>query len=126
MTQDLPATLLLDKDYIAFLNEIKYRLITTQLRAARAVNNQVIQFYWQLGSNILRMQMTKKHWGNRFIEQLSKDLQTSYPGMSGFSKRNLEYMRLLASLYPPSLDKFTQQPAAQLPWSHIQLLLDKY
>ena len=34
-------------------------------------------------------------------------------------------MRLLARLYP-SLDEFTQQPAAQLPWAHIQLLLDKY
>lgn len=121
----LSTSLITDKNYISFLNEIKQRLKITQLRAANAVNAHIIRFYWQLGNDILRMQMAQRHWGTRFIEQLSKDLQASQPGLSGFSKRNLEYMRLLASLYP-SLDKFTQQPAAQLPWSHIQLLLDRY
>ena len=52
-------------------------------------------------------------------------MRNAYPGMQGFSKRNLEYMRLLATVHP-SWSKFTQQSAAQLPWSHIQLLLDKY
>lgn len=115
----------LDGDYAVFLNEIKQRLKVAQLRAASVLNTHVIQFYWQLGSDILRMQVAKQHWGSRFIEQLSQDLQAAQPGLSGFSKRSLEYMRLLASLYP-SLDEFTQQAAAQLPWSHIQLLLDKY
>lgn len=125
MNNNLSTPLILDKDYTTFLNKIKNRLKTAQLRAASMVNAHVIQFYWQLGSDILRMQSEKPHWGTRFIEQLSKDLQASNPGLSGFSKRSLEYMRLLTSLYP-SLEKFTQQPAAQLPWSQIQLLLDKY
>ena len=89
------------------------------------VNTQVIQFYWQLGSDMLQLQSVKKHWGNKLLEQLSKDLQAMNPGLSGFSKRSLEYMRLLASVYT-ELDEFTQQPAAQLPWSHVQLLLDKF
>lgn len=125
MEKQLSNSLISDRDYVAFLNEVKQRLKNTQLRVANAVNTYVIQFYWQLGNDILRMQIAKQHWGTRFIEQLSKDLQISRPGLSGFSKRSLEYMRLLASLYP-SLEEFTQQPAAQLPWSHIQLLLDKY
>lgn len=115
----------LEEDYINFLNSVKDRLKVTQLRVANMVNSHVIQFYWKLGSDILQMQAIKQHWGNRFIGQLSHDLQSIYPGLSGFSKRSLEYMRLLANIYP-SLDEFTQQPAAQLPWSHIQLLLDKY
>ncbi len=118
-------SLKLDKDYANFLNDVKNRLRIAQLRAASAVNTQMIQFYWQLGSDILQMQSTGRHWGTRLIEQLSRDLQASLPGLSGFSKRNLEYMRLLATLYP-SLAEFAQQAAAQLPWSHIQLLLDKY
>lgn len=125
MNHDLSSTFVLDKDYKSFLNEIKNRLKITQLRTARTVNTHVIQFYWNLGNDILRIQSYKKHWGKKFIAQLSIDLQKNYSGLSGFSKRNLEYMRLLASLYP-SLDIFTQQPAAQLPWSHIQLLLDKF
>jgi hypothetical protein len=82
-------------------------------------NIHVIELYWQLGSDILRIQKTKNNWRSKFIEQLSKDLQSSYPGLSGFSKHSLEYMRLLASFLYPSLKKFTQQAAAQFPWSHI-------
>jgi predicted nuclease of restriction endonuclease-like (RecB) superfamily len=125
MNRDLSTSLILDKDYTVFLNEVKTRLKNAQLRAAKAVNTHVIQFYFQLGNDILRLQLNKPHWGTGFIEQLSKDLQAANPGLSGFSKRSLEYMRLLASLYP-SLEEFTQQPTAQLPWAHIQLLLDKY
>lgn len=125
MNKELMNSLKLDKDYANFLNDVKNRLRIAQLRAASAVNTQMIQFYWQLGSDILQMQSTGRHWGTRLIEQLSRDLQASLPGLSGFSKRNLEYMRLLATLYP-SLAEFAQQAAAQLPWSHIQLLLDKY
>jgi predicted nuclease of restriction endonuclease-like (RecB) superfamily len=69
------------------------------------------------------MQKNQKHWGTHFLEQLSRDLQAENPGTSGFSKRSLEYMRLLAIIYPT---EFTQQPAAQLPWTLIQLLLDKF
>ncbi|MGD9108305.1 MAG: DUF1016 N-terminal domain-containing protein [Gammaproteobacteria bacterium] len=57
--------------------------------------------------------------------KVNVNLYSTYPGLSGFSKHSLEYMRLLATLYP-SLEEFTQQAAAQLPWSYIQLLLDKY
>jgi len=125
MNSNLSNVFLLDQDYKKFLIDVKNRLKITQLRAASAVNTHVTQFYWQLGNDILQMQSNKKHWGSKFIEQLSIDLQAMHSGLSGFSKRNLEYMRLLASIYP-SLNEFTQQPAAQLPWSHIQLLLDKF
>lgn len=124
MNQDIANSLLLDKDYVAFLSHVKDRLRVAQQHAARAVNSYVIEFYWQLGADILRMQSAKQTWGGRFIELLSRDLQATHPGLSGFSKRSLEYMRLLASLYP-SFEEFTQQAAAQLPWAHIQLLLDK-
>jgi len=114
----------LDQDYTAFLNDIKKRLKLTQLKVAHTVNLEVITFYWQLGKDILQIQATKKHWGSKLLEQLSHDLQAANPGMGGFSKRNLEYMRLLAILYPE--ESIAQQTAAQLPWSHIQLLIDKF
>ena len=114
----------LDKDYASFLQNIKERLKFAQLKVANRVNTEVIIFYWQLGKDIVRIQATKSHWGNKFLDQLSHDLQAANPGMSGFSRRSLEYMRLLATLYPD--ESFTQQPAAQLPWAHIQLLIDKF
>ncbi len=116
--------LLLDKDYLNFLIQVKKKLKHAQSKAALAVNTEQIRFYWELGSDILKQQESKR-WGSRFLDQLSQDMRNAFPGMQGFSKRNLEYMRLLANVHP-SWDQFTQQPAAQLPWAHIQLLLDKY
>ncbi|MEO8402548.1 MAG: PDDEXK nuclease domain-containing protein [Gammaproteobacteria bacterium] len=114
----------LDKDYIGFLKHVQKRLQNAQLKAARAVSTEQIHFYWELGSDIIKHQANRR-WGSHFLDQLSLDMRSARPGMQGFSKRNLEYMRLLATVYP-SWDEFTQQPAAQLPWSLIQLLLDKY
>jgi predicted nuclease of restriction endonuclease-like (RecB) superfamily len=116
--------LALDTDYIGFLKHVQKRLQNAQLKAARAVSTEQIHFYWELGNDIIKHQANKR-WGSHFLDQLSLDMRNAYPGMQGFSKRNLEYMRLLATVYP-SWDAFTQQPAAQLPWSLIQLLLDKY
>jgi predicted nuclease of restriction endonuclease-like (RecB) superfamily len=113
-----------NSDYHKFLENIINSLRISQLRAANAVNSEILLFYWNLGKNILQVQATQK-WGNKFLDQLSHDLQTSYPGMSGFSKRNLEYMRLLANVYHDE-NQFMQQPAAQLPWAHLQILLDKF
>lgn len=115
----------LDQGYMSFLNAIKTRLVATQLKLAQSINKQIVTFYWQLGKDILDMQAANATWGSKFLDQLSKDLQTANPGMNGFSKRSLEYMRLLATIYPDE-SQFAQQPAAQLPWSHTQLLIDKF
>lgn len=123
MTKEL--LLKLDHGYKKFLNTITDRLVATQLKLAQSVNREIMGFYWRLGKDILEVQNSNAHWGSKFIEQLSKDLQASNPGMSGFSKRSLEYMRLLATLYPDET-QFAQQHIAQLPWSHIQLLIDKF
>lgn len=104
----------LDKDYLSFLNTIKERFTKTQFRVVSAVNTALLNFYWELGNDILTAQKRKQQWGTKFLEQLSHDLQISNPGMKGFSKRNLEYMRLLVITYPEK-EQFTQQPAAQLP-----------
>ena len=116
---------LIDNEYLNFVDSIKSRLKSAQLRTASAVNTEAIKFYWSLGKDILDTQASKRHWGTKFLEQLSHDLQTANPEMSGLSQRSLEYMRLLASVYPKQ-EQFLQQSAALLPWSHIQLLLDKF
>ena len=43
--------------------------------------------------------------------------------MKGFSSRNLKYMRAFAQAYPD--EQIVQQLAAQIPWFHNCILLDK-
>lgn len=110
----------LDADYLAFLKNIQKKLGRAQVKAALAANAEQIKFYWEMGTAILEQQ-TSKQWGSRFLEQLSKDMRTEYPGMQGFSKRNLEHMRRFASLYPEI--NFAKQAVSQLPWGHILRLM---
>ena len=68
---------------------------TAQLRAALAVNRELIELYWRIGRDILARQ--KDHgWGAKVIDRLSEDLRRAFPGVEGFSPRNLKYMRAFA------------------------------
>ena len=115
-------SLRLDKNYSNFLKDIKNRLSTTQIRATLAANKELIQFYWQLGQDLLEKQRTFK-WGDQFLEQFSNDMRHEFPEMQGFSMTNLKRMRLFAKEYPD----FTigAQAVHQLPWGHVVVLLHR-
>jgi len=61
-------------------------------------------------------------YAHHTFNRLSHDLQAAFPGSRGFSPRNLRYMRTFAQSWP---DEVWQQPAAELPWGHVMVLLDK-
>ena len=108
--------------YAALLKDIKERVRTAQVRAALAVNREFIVLYWSIGRDILDRQKVEG-WGTKVIERLAKDLGTEFPGIEGFSPRNLKYMRAFAEAWPDK--KFVQQAIAQLPWGHQTRLLDR-
>jgi predicted nuclease of restriction endonuclease-like (RecB) superfamily len=93
-----------------------------QLRAAVAVNQELVLLYWRIGTEILTRQKADG-WGTRVIERLAKDLRSEFPDMQGLSARNLGYMKAFAEAW---LDEtILQQLAAKLPWFHNCVLLDK-
>jgi len=57
-----------------------------------AVNSEMLQFYWELGAEIVEKQKSSS-WGDRLLPQLSRDLSAEFPEMKGFSVSNLKYMR---------------------------------
>jgi predicted nuclease of restriction endonuclease-like (RecB) superfamily len=107
-------------EYNDLLDSIKRTLADGRLRAARAVNNVIIETYWEIGHDIIRRQQ-EQGWGAQVIKRLSADLRTAHPDMRGLSVRNLHYMAALASRWPTSI---VQQSAAQLPWGHVMVILD--
>src|ERR1700733_14379662 len=112
----------LPSGYPALLEELKKRIHSAQLRAAFAVNRELLLLYWSIGRDILgRQQM--EGWGTKVIDRLAKDLQTEFPGVEGFSPRSLKYMRSFAEAWPE--EPIVQQVAALLPWGHHMLLLDR-
>src|SRR5690606_2208154 len=78
---------------------------------------------------------SKKGWGSKVIDFLASDLANNFPDNSGFSVRNLKYMRAFANTYPEfpimqvslaqSKDEFVQVPLARITWYHHISLLTK-
>jgi predicted nuclease of restriction endonuclease-like (RecB) superfamily len=107
--------------YDEFLRNLKQRIRTAQVRAVFAVNRELILLYWQIGRGILERQR-EAGWGAKVIERLAADLHREFPGMTGFSRTNLLYMRAFAEAWPE--EPFVQQVVGQIPWGHNLRLLD--
>jgi predicted nuclease of restriction endonuclease-like (RecB) superfamily len=107
--------------YPELLASLKARIRDARFRSAFAVNRELIQLYWTIGSDILIRQQSEG-WGAKVIDRLAADLQQDFPEMTGLSARNLKYMRAFAEAYPDS--DFVQQVVALLPWGHNIRLLE--
>ncbi|MBE9156013.1 DUF1016 family protein [Nodosilinea sp. LEGE 06152] len=108
--------------YEAFLTGLKQRIRQGQIKAALAVNKELVLLYHHIGQEILDRQKGQG-WGSKVIERLALDLKLEFPEMKGLSPRNLKYMRSFAENYPD--EAIVQQLAAQIPWFHNCTILDK-
>lgn len=111
-----------NKEYKNFLREIKEKVKTANLRAALAVNQELIKFYWEIGNLIIEKQK-KANWGEKLIDALARDLKESFPDTQGFSRSNLHSMRKFAETYVSF--EIVQALPGQLPWTHNLVLLEK-
>jgi predicted nuclease of restriction endonuclease-like (RecB) superfamily len=85
-------------DYPAFLIEVKARIRSAQYQALRAVNNELLALYWDLGESIHQKQEVLG-WGKAVVQTLAADLQAEFPGQNGFSAANLWLMRQFYTEY---------------------------
>jgi predicted nuclease of restriction endonuclease-like (RecB) superfamily len=108
--------------YDEFLSALKSRIRSAQLRAAIAVNKELVLLYWHIGREILTRQ-AEAGWGGKVIERLAKDLKREFPDIKGFSRTNLLYMRAFAEAYPD--EEFVHQLGGQIPWKHNCVLMDR-
>jgi predicted nuclease of restriction endonuclease-like (RecB) superfamily len=107
--------------YTSLLAELKERIRTARLKAAIAVNQELILLYWSIGRDILDRQ-SEAGWGARIIDRLAADLRRDFPEMTGLSPRNLKYMRAFAEAFPDR--EIVQQVVAPLPWGHTIKLVE--
>jgi cold shock CspA family protein len=109
--------------YASFLDGLKARIRAAQVKAALAVNAELVLLYWRIGRDIL-VRQEKEGWGASVIDRLSADLRAAFPEMQGFSPRNLKYMRAFAAAWAD--EAIVQAPLAQLTWYHNLTLLEKW
>ena len=122
------------QDYKDWLKSLKVRVRQVQLKAAVAVNQELLQFYWELGADIVEKQKGST-WGSGFLKQLSQDLMAEFPEIKGFSHRNLQFVKKWYLFYCQELTKnetgccaIERQPVAQIaqiPWGHNISIVSK-
>ncbi|MGG6270917.1 PDDEXK nuclease domain-containing protein [Leptolyngbya sp. AN03gr2] len=109
-------------EYSVLLVEIKQRIRSAQYEALKAVNKELIALYWDIGSLIVARQQGES-WGKSIVEQLAKDLQAEFPGISGFSVRNIWNMRSFYVTY--SQNQKLQPLVAEIGWTHNLVIMEK-
>lgn len=119
----------LPSGYDLFLDDLKQRVRTSQLKAAIAVNSELIRLYWDIGRSIVERQQ-QDGWGKAVVDRLAGDIQQSFPGISGFSPRNVWRMRAFFLAYVPESSRnanasILPQAVAEIPWGHNIVLLER-
>jgi hypothetical protein len=115
--------------------QLKERIRNAQLRAALAVNRELIQLYWQIGQAIVERQQ-RGGWGRSVVERVARDLQDEFPGLAGFSPPNIWRMRSFYLAYTEEVRKLPRpvteldgrnlpSVVAEIPLGHNADLLDK-
>jgi predicted nuclease of restriction endonuclease-like (RecB) superfamily len=110
------------KDYAALLAEVKERVRAAQYEALRAVNKELVGLYWDIGGMIVQRQRDARH-GAAIAERLAEDLRREFPGVNGYSRRNVFYMREFYLAYR-KLPK-VQPLVAQIGWTHNLIILQR-
>ena len=88
--------------YPNWLQDVSRRYRRSQIKAAVAVNTEMLKFYFGLGRDIVLMEPDQS-WGNGFLNRVSADLKTRMPDAGCFSPRNLYYMTAFYRLCGSSL-----------------------
>src|SRR5690606_34675438 len=103
------------QEYKTLLNQISVTYEDGRARAIQAVNNRLVQTNWEIGRYIVEFEqqgMLRASYGKKLLEQLASDLTVLYG--KGFSRSNLNYMRLLYRYYP-----ICEELPHKLGWTHL-------
>ena len=106
-------------DYFQALENIRSQIQGAQYRAVLGANREQILLFWNIGIIIIE----NSKYGNGFVENLARDIKLDFPSASGYSVRNLRYMKKFAAFVTDK--EKVQTVSAVLSWSHNKYLLDK-
>ncbi len=138
MKKHIDSALTTSTEYRRFIEDLKARVISARICAARAVNRDLILLYWDIGLGIVEKQKTLG-WGDAVVEMVAADLRRAFPASQSFSPDNLWRMRQFYLAYSsseflgqatgPAIAFHGQSPIldllAAVPWGQNLLILKK-
>ena len=119
------------EEYRTWIEEIKSKIQSSQIKASVKVNYEMLDLYWQIGKDISEKQKYSK-WGDSFLGVMSKDLKKTFPNVSGFSVENLKHMRYWFKFYNNEIElqdvtqlKMVEKLIKSIPWGYNQRIMYK-
>ncbi len=108
-----------DDEYLRIFKEACSCIRKAQYNAVVSANYALIKRNIRLGELII----SKSEWGNKFIDNLARDIKAEFPETTGFSVRNLKYMKKFAMEF--NEDEIDEYGFAAVTWYHHMALMDK-
>lgn len=93
---------------------------TSRNNALRKVNEELICMYWSVGE-YLSAESQNAVFGDKYIDNIAKEIQVMFPGIKGFNRRGLYRMKQFYELYK---DNPTVSPlVTQISWTNHLLIM---
>lgn len=109
-------------NYQPFLQEILTKIQSVRYEMLKSVSKQTVLLYLEIGKSVSQ-KVKSENWGKSVVEQLSKDLQTEFSGIRGFSARNIWNMKNFYEFY--AQNEKLQPLVAEIGWTQNCLILEK-
>lgn len=100
-------------DYFELIEKIGNTYSSAKNNISKSINTEMLLTYWKIGKEIIEYEQNgnmKADYGKQLLSNLSKDLSVKFG--KGFSRSNLQNMRLLYHRYPKC-----QTLSGKLTWS---------
>jgi predicted nuclease of restriction endonuclease-like (RecB) superfamily len=102
--------------------EIHELIRNAKERAFHAVNNEMINLYWQIGEYVSK-KVSSEQWGNHIVKNLSEYIQKNEPDTKGFSPQNIWRMKQFYETYNNNIK--LSPLVRELSWTNNLLILSK-
>lgn len=96
-----------EQKYVEWLTDIKSRYRKSQIKAAVKVNSTLLEFYWSVGQDLVRLK-AEERWGAGVVKQFAFDMRNAFPDETGFSYSNVKYMKRWYVFYYERITKSQQ------------------
>jgi predicted nuclease of restriction endonuclease-like (RecB) superfamily len=73
----------------------------SRVNAVKAVNTELINLYWNIGSYIT-LQLADAKWGEKTVDELADFIKINHPELKGFNRRGLYRMKQFYETYTDS------------------------
>ena len=88
--------------------------------ALKKVNEELIKMYWKVGE-FLSNETEHASYGDAYIDEISREIQETFPGIKGFNRRGLYRMKKFYETYKDN--EIVTPLVTQISWTNHLLIM---